>query len=227
MRNAALEYADENVENIIYHSYFTESGFDNRFEPGIARILQSLGFVEISTCQSEFIVLKKILGFIMGIIEERDKYDEDLNGLTYDDLVEKYKTSLDISQIRQDRRINGRQYERNTNYKIIEINSFEHAKEFAECFKELDNAWECCLSKDEFEEFKGTSGSIYFVLNKSYNDCLPSEEGENIEWSDDIDYSYLEMDYPEDRLVDYDRYGLSMIMVVIDEDGLLVRCSGR
>ena len=63
----------------------------------------------------------------MNIIEERDKYDEDLNSLTYDDLIESYKTSLDISQIRQDRRINGRQYEKNQNYKIIEINSFAHA----------------------------------------------------------------------------------------------------
>ena len=124
MRHAALEYVDENIENIIYHSYFAESGFYNRFEPGIARILQSLGFVEETTCRSEFVILKKVLGFIMGIIEERDKFDEDLNGLTYKDLVEKYKTSLDISQIRQDRRINGRHYERNTNYKIIEINIF-------------------------------------------------------------------------------------------------------
>ena len=164
----------------------------------------------------------------MNIIEERDKYDEDLNGLTYDDLIESYKTSLDISQIRQDRRINGRQYEKNQNYKIIEINSFAHACEFIDCFQKPDNAWECCLSEDSFEKFKGTYGSIYFVMNKSYRDSQPSvDDDKDIEWSDDIDYSYLEMNYADDRLVDYDRYGLSMIMVVVDSDGRLVRCTGR
>ena len=227
MRQEALSYVDENIENIIFHSYFAESGFDNRFEPGIARILQNLGFVEEYTCRSEFIILKKILWFIMDIVEEREKYDSDLNSLSYKDLAELYKTSLDISQIRQDRRINSRQYQRNKNYRIIEINSFEHASEFADCFPEIENAWECCLNKVKFDEFKQNSGSIYFLINKSYKDCVPSKEGENVEWSEDIDYSYLEMNYPEDRLVDYDRYGLSMIMVAVDDDGRLSRCSGR
>lgn len=227
MRNAALTYVDEAIENVIYHAFFAESGIDNRFEPGVARILSSLGFMDPYTCLPEFITLKKILGFITGIVTEREKYDEYLNGLSYKDLVDCYKTSLDISQIRQDRRINGREYDRNENYKIIEITSFEHASQFVECFDNPDSVWECCISKDKFIEFCGDGGCIYFVLNKSYRDCVPSNGNKEIEWSDDIDYSYLEMEYPEERLPDYDRYGLSMIMVVIDQDGRLVRCSGR
>ena len=227
MRNAALAYVDEATENVVYHAFFTETGIDNRFEPGIARILSSLHFMDPYTCRSEFVTLKKILSIITGIVSEREKYDEDLNGLSYEDLEECYRTSLDISQIRQDRRINGRQYDRNPYYRIIEVTSFNHASEFTDCFLDAASAWECCVSEDCFDELRGGSGSIYFVLNSHYRDCVPSEEGREIEWSDDIDYSYLEMDEPEDRLPDYDRYGLSMIMVVIGDDGRLVRCSGR
>ena len=35
------------------------------------------------------------------------------------------------------------------------------------------------------------------------------------------------MDNEEDRLLNYDNYGLSMILVVVDINGRLIRCTGR
>ena len=68
--------------------------------------------------------LKKILEIITGITTEDEKYDSDMNGLSYGELYEKYKTSLAMQQMRMDRRINARQYEKNPAWIVGHITSF-------------------------------------------------------------------------------------------------------
>jgi len=66
-------------------------------------------------------MLKQIILTINDIQTERNKYDSDLNGKTYDELLEKYESAVMMQHMRMDRRINSREYEQNPDFTVIEL----------------------------------------------------------------------------------------------------------
>jgi len=98
--------------------------------------------------------LKKILEIIVGIESEEEKYDDDLNGLSYDELYSKYKTSLAMQQMRIDRRINSRQYKKNRAWIIVHVESFIQASAFLK-YTDPDSPWCVCNQERKFDAFLG------------------------------------------------------------------------
>ena len=47
------------------------------------------------------------------------------------------------------------------------------------------------------------------------------------EWCDDVDYEMLGMSEDEYRFPAYDKYGFSMMIVHVDENGRLLQCVSR
>ena len=150
-RKGALKYIGTEEEQMLYHSFFSEMGLSNKFEPGSARIISDMQFGHSMKYMSKIIDFKDIVTIISDIQSESEKYDEDLNGKTFDELKKQYETSLTIQQMRMDRRIVSREYEANPNYSIIEISSFEQARPFSKYFKK--HPWELLLNKENFDDF--------------------------------------------------------------------------
>ena len=146
-----------NIEEDLYNTYFAEGGMDNFFEPGIARICMDLEFDRSMRYCREFMILKKILEIICDIDSEKEKYDPDFNGLTYDELYGKYKMSLAMEQMRMDRRINSREYERNTAFTVVKIESFEQSAAFLK-YTDPDSPWCVCNQERKYDAFMGPDG---------------------------------------------------------------------
>ena len=45
-RMKSLNYLDKREEEFLYHSFFAEMGLQNKFEPGVARIVSDMQFGE-------------------------------------------------------------------------------------------------------------------------------------------------------------------------------------
>ena len=221
-------YMDSSGEERFYHSFFAEAGISNRLEPGAARICANeLGWRNNHSARYvDQLTLREIIWLISDIQSEDGKYDEDLNGLSFDELHEKYKTSLMIQKMRMDRRINTRQYTKNEAYKVIQIHDYERLKSFINCFDTF--VWEAILTEADYDSLTdGGKNSVYVCLNNRYLALKPTYDKEEIIWSPDIDYADIGMEDKETRLVNYDDYGLSMLLVIVDMNGELVRCEGR
>ena len=217
-----------NIEDDLYNMYFKEGGLDNRLEPGIARICMDLEFDRSMRFCKEYMTLKKILEIITGITTEEEKYDSDMNGLSYDELYEKYKTSLAMQQMRMDRRINARQYVKNSAWIIVHITSFVQAATFLK-YTDPDSPWCVCNQEKKFDAFLGENkeNQIYFVLHKDYRETEKPISNSERQWCDDVDYEMLGMPEDEYRFPAYDKYGFSMMIVHVDENGRLLQCVSR
>lgn len=205
---------------MLYHSFFCEFGFDNRLEPGCARILQTLGYPDDYDNWSSVVKLRDIILLIMDIQAERDSYDENLNGKSFDELEEKYEVGLMTQQMRMDRRIEKREYQRNPNYRVIEIESYEQASAFAGHFR-VGRPWTCCISEEDYQKIRSRQNQIFFCLSRDFRDAVETASGETV-WSSTIDYDDLDMADEVTRPENYNAYGLSMLMVVIGSDGRLL-----
>ena len=130
-----------------------------------------------------------------------NEYDRNLNGMHAGDLIERFETARG-ELVDQDREsLSQSVYERNNDYKIIPINSFEEAQQYGQytswCVTHYQNMFDSYTS-DGINQF-------YFCLKNGFENLQP-QQGEN---------------FP------LDEYGLSMIAVSVDSDGALNTCTCR
>lgn len=218
------------MEDKLYHQFFVQEGIDNRFEPGAARILvDELEYGQTLCHMKEIHMLKQIILTINDIQTERNKYDSDLNGKSYDELFEKYESAVMMQHMRMDRRINSSEYKRNPDFTVVELRNAQQAKTFCRYMPEHFQ-WDFILDEEKFNEMKNRPDEnyIYVILHKDFRDMeIPDHEYNADIWLWNIDYSLLGMENEESRPIQYDRYGMSMIAVVVDSNGRLIYSSGR
>lgn len=130
-----------------------------------------------------------------------NEYDRNLNGMHAGDLISRFETARG-ELVNQDREsLSQSVYERNNDYKIISINSFEEAQQYGQytswCVTHYQNMFDSYTS-DGINQF-------YFCLKNGFENLQP-QQGENCP---------------------LDEYGLSMIAVSVDSDGALNTCTCR
>lgn len=216
----------KSIENDVYYFYF--NGKNNFIEPGVARI--AVGELEFDLSQKyskKFMVLKKIVEIILECDGELDKYDGNLNGLTFEELYKKYYHSVYMDYVRMFNRIMNNTYTRNQNYKVIEIESYDQAKKYAK-YTCKSSPW--CLSIDEgkYDAYVDYgNNSMYFILADGFKDIKEPDVNDEPEYPDYIDDDTL-FSITDDGLSRmYDKYGLSMIIVVVNPNGTLNSCVSR
>ena len=123
-----------------------------------------------------------------------NEYNEDLNGLSYDELIRRFKTIKITDLARLKKELSEKKYaKRNPKYTIIPIKTFNEAKHFA---KYTD--WCVTTKENMFDHYTDDNkGMFYFCVTDDFK---------NIE-------------EPENPSTIYDKYGLSMIAVSVDRDG--------
>lgn len=123
-----------------------------------------------------------------------NEYNQDLNGLSAKQFVDKFAVSVqqDLERDKQD--VASQKYDnQNNQYQIVKINSFEESEEYGEYVD-----W--CVTHDEnmFDSYTNNgTGVFYFCLRNGFEN-VPDEQGENCP---------------------LDSYGLSMIAVSVNNDG--------
>lgn len=123
-----------------------------------------------------------------------NEYDNNLNGLTAEQLVQKFKGNA-IADLESDKVdvAKGQYDEKNSQYQIVKIKSFQESEEYGQyttwCVTQYPNMYNSYTS--------GGLGVFYFCLRNGWQD-EPEKTGENCP---------------------LDSYGLSMIAVSINQDG--------
>lgn len=133
-----------------------------------------------------------------------NEYDKNLNGLTSKELVSRYagerKNILDTER----EEIESKEYGE-SRYTIVKINHYEEAEQYYD-YTPAVSRW-CLTYMDNYFDDYSCNGmnQIYFCLRDDFK-SVPERVGKNAPLDD---------------------YGLSMLCVIVDEDGQLVHCTSR
>ena len=161
-----------------------------KYLAGITRMYLNNEFCDQKT-------IKKINDTIKLIASAHfDEYDNDLNGMTANAIVERFKTEVDV-ELKSDVKLhNATQFVENTHYKIYRIDSFEEASKFSPY-----TSWCVTKNKESYDLYTGGgTGLFYFCIRDDFKSVEEvKSEG-----------------------CPLDNYGLSMIATSVDEDG---RCN--
>ena len=138
---------------------------------------------------------------ILPLIDKSGKFDNNLSGLPYHKLWRMFKDEIKASLETSKSNLSGMSFSPNRKYKIVPIESFRQASKYAKYAE-----WCVCQNQNSYDIYtrNGTS-KFYFCLRNGYTRAKPVE-GEN---------------HPKDD------YGLSMIAVLVREDGSLDSCTSR
>ena len=133
-----------------------------------------------------------------------NEYDRNLNGLSAEELISKFKKARENNVKKEKQEINRIKFGV-SNYEIVKIDSFNDAKKYYN-YTNPNSRW-CLTYMDDMYDSYTCDGinQIYFCLKHGFEDIKPVV-GEN---------SPL------------DEYGLSMISIIVNEEGELAYCTTR
>ena len=122
-----------------------------------------------------------------------NEYDNNLNGMSADDLINRF-ADVRVGELSKRKELmGGKQYRKNNNYTIVPINSYEEATKYAKY-----NEWCVTYSEEMFDDKTcHGAGRFYFCLRNGFEN-VPKKVGPN---------------------APLDEYGLSMIAVSITMEG--------
>ena len=121
------------------------------------------------------------------------EYDNNLNGMSADELINRF-ADVRVGELSKRKELmGGKQYNRNNNYTIVPINSYEEATKYAKY-----NEWCVTYSEQMFDDKTcNGAGRFYFCLRNGFEN-VPKKVGPN---------------------APLDEYGLSMIAVSVTMEG--------
>ena len=212
-----MEAQHQNIDTplIIYYKAKFCSLFDiNRgkgpikYVPGLARIsFKELGLnmtrlVTENNYPQEIGTLKNIVRFIECTPGLNEKFDEDLNGLSYFELYDKINPMRKTANRLNQEKLSSLKLQ-NKNYRVIPINSQKEASRYSEY-----TSWCITTMMDQWENYTRFGRRFYFLLKDGF---------ENVPRPAD----------PEAVGAPFDAYGLSMISVLVDMEGEPVHVTTR
>ena len=205
------------LQYILYslrHTFDLMSNSDVKYIPSIARFaIGELGFETQEPKQDKLNDLMKIVQIIKSNPEKYSKY---LNASSYDELEQTFAPILKALNDEENERINNASYDTNFGeYQIIEDADYETAKEFGNlshpdsklCYTQSESTW-----KDYTQD---GLNKVYILLSQDWKNLQP-------EHTDDL----LDSHVPQNETA-YDRYGLSMIFVFVNQKNELIYCNTR
>lgn len=154
---------------------------------------------DVHEFQSKMNKLNKMLKIIC--IAHVDEYDNNFNGLSFDELDKKFSGAVK-KELDDDRaQISKLQLIKNAAYKIVPIDSFDEASKYGKY-----TSWCVTHHPDMYNSYtKGGLGRFYFCLQDGFEDVL-KVKGEGCPM---------------------DAYGKSMIAISVNDDGSLNTCTCR
>ena len=132
-----------------------------------------------------------------------NEYDRNLNGLSAQQLIDRFKQARTDDIEKDKAELGTTKYTEHPEYKIVRIDSFEQAKKYGGY-----NDW--CLAQPNggynYDQYTSEGANqLYFILRDGF-EKEPRVKGENSP---------------------YDSYGLSMMTVIVDPDGMMTQSTTR
>lgn len=188
-----IEYLEHNLRNTFFHDGKTSI----KFEPGTARIAYGELGMQANEDTRKLNLLGKILQEIS--IAHETEYDSNLNGMTFDELNERFGASIHKADAETQEQLKNKTYD-TSDYVIKWIPDFSTAQQYRQ-YTDYGNNNECwCLTRDE-RMWKSYTGShnenkVYFCHIPNF-ESVPRKTGPN---------------------APLDKYGLSLISVIVTPD---------
>ena len=188
-----IEYLEHNLRNTFFHDGKTSI----KFEPGAARIAYGELGMQANEDTRKLNRLGKILQEIS--IAHETEYDANLNGMTFDELNERFGSSINKADTETQEKLKSKTYDK-SDYIIEWIPDFSTAQQYRQ-YTDHGNNNECwCLTRDErmWDTYTGShnENKVYFCHIPNF-ESVPRETGPN---------------------APLDAYGLSLISVIVTPD---------
>ena len=188
-----IEYLEHNVRNTLFHDGITNI----KFEPGAARVAYGELGMQAHEDTRKLTLLKKMLQEIS--IAHETEYDSNLNGMTFDELKERFGASIQKADSETEKRLKTKTYDK-SDYIIEWIPDFKTAQQYRQ-YTDYGNPNECwCLTRDKrmWDDYTGlhNENKVYFCHVPNF-ESVPRETGPNAPLDD---------------------YGLSLISVIVMPD---------
>ena len=133
-----------------------------------------------------------------------NEYDRNLNGLSAEELISKFKRVRENNVKKEKQEINRIKFGV-SDYEIVKIDSFNDAKKYYK-YTYPDSRWCLTYMEDMYDSYTCDGiNQIYFCLKHGFEDIEP-DVGEN---------------------APLDEYGLSMLSIIVNEEGELAYCTTR
>ena len=169
-----------------------------KFILGVARMYLDRQISDASTISS----LNQTLKYIVTPAHYNE-YDRNLNGLSAQQLIDRFKQARTDDLEKDKAELAKTHYVERPEYNIVKIDSFEQSKQYGEY-----NDW--CLAQgngeDNYDQYTSDGvNQLYFILREGFEN-EPRIKGEN---------------------APYDSYGLSMMTVIVDPEGMMTQSTTR
>ena len=168
-----------------------------KFTLGVTRMYFNNEITDASTINDLNTTLKLLTAHM-------DEYDRNLNGLSAEELISKFKQTRENNIKKEKQEINRMKFGV-SDYEIIKIDSFNDAKKYYK-YTNPHSRWCLTFMKDMYDSYTCDSmNQIYFCLKNGFKNIKPIVS-EN---------------------APLDKYGLSMLSIIVNEYGELAYCTCR
>ena len=199
-----FNYDKEKALEVVYELRNTISslkqGKCGKFEEGVARMYCDGQLRDVNTMSKLNATLKYVASDA-----HINEYDRNLNEMSAQDIIDRFAVNIEMDLENDRNKLSQKQYTGVSDYDIVRIDSFEQATKYYEYTYE-DSRWCLTYMENMFETYTcGGINQIYFCLRKGFENVEPIPgEGRPL-----------------------DEYGLSMLSVIVNENGALVHCTSR
>ena len=168
-----------------------------KFTLGITRMYLNNEITDANTISDINATLKLLTAHL-------NEYDRNLNGLSAEELISKFKQARENNVKKEKQEINRIKFD-TSDYEIVKIDSFNDAKKYY-TYTNPNSRW-CLTHMENMYDSYTCDGinQIYFCLKHGFED-VKQIKGEN---------------------APLDEYGLSMLSIIVNEEGELAYCTTR
>lgn len=210
-----LNYMFKCFEEVFFHDPKLRSSQIIRLEPAFVKMAFDAGFQQGRNDARKLNRIRKIIWRMYHAAKSSEAEAKLISKIpldvSFEQLDERYGKQIDAENAEETDRINGIEYQNNNSYKIVGPIDFETAHQYAEMTGDMQNeSTKMCygMFRSTWEDYTNDGNyNVYILLKHGWEDLNPVHDDETESG--------------------YDTYGLSMIWVIVDEDGDLAYCNTR
>lgn len=210
-----LNYMFKCFEEVFFHDPKLRASQIMRLEPAFVKMAFDAGFQQGKNDAKRLNRIRKIIWRMYHAAKSSEQEAKLISkipvNVSFEELDNRYGKQIDDENAEESERINNSQYAENGDYKIVGPVDFETAHKYAEMTGDMQHdSTKMCYGMfySTWEDYTNDGNyNVYVLLKNGWDKLEPVHDDESNSG--------------------YDTYGLSMIWVIVDEEGDLAYCNTR